>query len=78
MIGHNHIASYVDRILKLEEERAAFTEDIKEVYLEAKNNGIEIKGLRAVVTVVKKGKEAFKEEEALKDAYLQAYFGDLL
>ena len=53
MIENNYIKSYIERIERLEEEKQAVADDIKEVYAEAKGNGLEPKILRRVVALRK-------------------------
>jgi uncharacterized protein (UPF0335 family) len=62
----------VERIERLEEEKAQVSEQIKEVYAEAKGNGFDVKILRKVVSVRKNSAEDRSEEEAMLDLYLQA------
>lgn len=76
-IGHNGIAkdqlrSIVERVERLEGEKAAIAEDIKEVYAEAKANGYDTKTLRAVVRIRKQDTAERAEQEALLDLYLSA------
>lgn len=76
-IGHNSIAAdqlkaFVERIERLEEEKAALAGDIREVYAEAKGNGFDTKILRKVIALRKKDAAQRREEEALLDLYLQA------
>jgi uncharacterized protein (UPF0335 family) len=67
-----HLRSFVDRIERLEEERAALTADIREVYAEAKGTGFDTKIMRQVVRLRKMDKADFQEMEALLDRYLNA------
>lgn len=53
MIENNYIKSYIERIERLEEEKQAIADDIKEVYAEARGNGLEPKILRRVVALRK-------------------------
>jgi uncharacterized protein (UPF0335 family) len=75
--GHNSISkdqlrSIIERIERLEEEKQAIAEDIKEVYAEAKANGYDTKTLRAVVRIRKQDAAERQEQEALLDLYLAA------
>lgn len=67
-----HLRSFIDRIERLEEERAALTADIREVYSEAKGTGFDIKILRQVIRMRKLDKADFQEQEAILDLYLNA------
>ena len=71
-VARDQIKSIVERIEKLEEERQAIAEDIKEVYAEAKANGFDTKTLRTVVRMRKQDTAERQEQEALLDLYLQA------
>jgi len=66
------LRSFVDRIERLEEERAALSADIREIYSEAKGEGFDTKTLRQVVRLRKLDKADFQEREAMLDLYLGA------
>lgn len=68
----DQLKSIVERIERLEEEKKTISDDIKEVYAEAKGNGYDVKVLRKVVALRKRDLEERKEEEAILDLYLQA------
>jgi uncharacterized protein (UPF0335 family) len=68
----DQLRSIVERIERLEEEKAALAEDIKEVYAEAKGNGFDTKILRTVVRLRKQDSSERAEQEALLDLYLNA------
>ena len=67
-----HLRSFVDRIERLEEERAALTADIREIYSEAKGTGFDTKIMRQVVRLRKLDKADFQEREAVLELYLNA------
>lgn len=71
-IARDQLRSIVERIEKLEEEKAAIAGDIKEVYAEAKANGYDTKTLRQVVRLRKQDRAERQEAEALLDLYLSA------
>ena len=79
-IGHNSATSFakdqlksiVERIERLEEEKQALADDIKEVYAEAKGNGFDTKVLRTVIRLRKQDSNERAEQEALLDLYLHA------
>lgn len=62
----------VERIERLEEEKAEIAEQIKEVYAEAKGNGFDTKTLRKVIALRKKKPDERSEEESMLDLYLSA------
>jgi uncharacterized protein (UPF0335 family) len=66
------LKSLVERIEKLEEEKMALSEDIREVYAEAKGVGFDVKALRTVVRLRMQDGEERKEHEALVDLYRDA------
>ncbi len=68
----DQLKAFVERIERLEEEKKAIADDIKDVYAEAKGNGFDVKALRAVVRLRKQDVEERKEQEAILDVYLQA------
>jgi len=66
------LRSLVERIERLEEEKTALAEDIREVYAEAKGNGFDTKIMRQVVRIRKLDKADRQEQEAVLDLYLSA------
>jgi uncharacterized protein (UPF0335 family) len=68
----DQLRSIVERIERLEEERAALGEDIKEVYAEAKGNGFDTATIRTLVRLRKQDSSERAEAEALLDLYLHA------
>lgn len=66
------LRSLVERIERLEEEKAALTSDIREVYAEAKGQGFDTKIIRQVVRMRKLDKADRQEQEAVLDLYLSA------
>ena len=70
--AQDQLRTIVERIERLEEEKAALGEDIREVYAEAKGNGFDTKVLRTVVRLRKQDSAERAEQEALLDLYLHA------
>jgi uncharacterized protein (UPF0335 family) len=68
----DEVLQYINRIEKLEEEKAATSTDIKEVYSELKANGYDSKIIRKLVSIRRKSKEERQEEEALLELYMSA------
>ena len=66
------LRSYIERIERLEEERAALIADIREVYAEAKGNGFEPKTMRQIVRLRKMDKADRDEQETLLEIYKAA------
>lgn len=70
------LRSMVDRIERLEAEKATLAEDVKEIYIEAKSHGLDPKIIRKVIAIRKKDKADLAEEQILLGIYLDA-LGDL-
>jgi uncharacterized protein (UPF0335 family) len=68
----DQLKSLVERIERLEEEKAALSADIKEVYAEAKGHGFDVKILRKVVRIRKMDAAERSTEEEMLDLYLSA------
>lgn len=66
------LRALIERIERLEEEKAEIADQIKEVYAEAKANGFDTKTLRKVISLRKKDPDDRAEEEMLLDTYLSA------
>ncbi len=66
------LKSFIERIERLEEEKKATAEDIKDVYSEAKGTGFDTKIIRKVISLRKKDAAERQEEEAILDLYLAA------
>jgi uncharacterized protein (UPF0335 family) len=73
--AQGRLVTLIERIERLEEDKAAVSADLKEVYLEAKGDGFDTKILRKVVRMRKQDKAKRQEEEALIDLYLSAIGG---
>jgi uncharacterized protein (UPF0335 family) len=69
------LRSLIERIERLEEDKAAVASDLKEVYAEAKGEGFDTKILRKVVRMRKTDLAKRQEEEALIELYLSAVGG---
>lgn len=71
-IAADKLRSFVERIERLEEEKAALSADIREVYSEAKGSGFDIKIIRKVVGLRKLDQSERQEQEELLDVYRRA------
>ncbi|PJA59433.1 MAG: DUF2312 domain-containing protein [Rhodobacterales bacterium CG_4_9_14_3_um_filter_71_31] len=71
-VAAGQLLAIIERIERLEEEKKEVTEQIKEVYAEAKGNGFDVKTLRKVIALRRKDPEERSEEEAMLDLYLHA------
>lgn len=72
MIENNYVKAYIERIERLEEEKRAIADDIKEVYAEAKGNGLEPKILKKVVALRKMDPEERERVGLMIETYMQA------
>ena len=70
--AQTQLKSIIERIERLEQEKAEVAEQIKEVFAEAKGNGFDVKTLRKVVRIRKQDRAKRMEEEAILDLYLSA------
>ena len=70
--AQGQLKSVIERIERLEQEKAEVAEQIKEVFAEAKGNGFDVKTLRKVVRIRKQDRAKRQEEEAILDLYLSA------
>ena len=68
----DQLKSVIERIEKLEEEKKATSDDIKEVYAEAKGSGFDVKALRTIVRLRKQDVDERKEQEAILETYMHA------
>ena len=68
----DQLKSIVERVERLEEEKKAIADDIKDVYSEAKAHGFDVKALRTIVKMRKQDANERKEQEAILETYLHA------
>ena len=71
-VDAGRLKSLIQRIEKLEEEKANIANDIKEVYSEAKSAGYDVKILRQVIRIRKMDEADLQEQEELIDVYKRA------
>ncbi len=71
-IAAERLRSFIDRIERLEEEKAALAADIREVFGEAKASGFDTKVMRQVLKLRKLDQQDRQEQEHLLDLYLRA------
>jgi uncharacterized protein (UPF0335 family) len=74
-VAGDQLRAIVERIESIEEEIKELTEARKEIYLEAKGNGFDIKTLREVIRVRKQDQKERDELETLLEIYLKAIKG---
>src|SRR3984957_1069755 len=66
------LKSIIERIERLDEERKTISDDIRDVYAEAKGNGFDVKALRTIVRLRKQDKDERMEEETILQTYMVA------
>jgi uncharacterized protein (UPF0335 family) len=71
-IAGERLKSFIERVERLEEEKRALAEDIKEVYAEAKGVGFDVKIMRQIVKIRKMDQDELDEQETLLDVYKRA------
>lgn len=76
-VGHNSVAkdqlkSIIERIERMEEEKKAIADDIRDIYAEAKGNGMDSKALRTIVRLRAEDPNKRAEREAILDTYMNA------
>ena len=71
-IAGDQLRSYIERIERLEEEKAALAADIREVFSEAKGNGFDVKIMRQIIRLRKLDREDRQEQEELLQLYQHA------
>ena len=68
----DHLKAFVERVERLEEEKKALSDDIRDVYAEAKGNGFDVKALRTIVRLRKLETTERQEQQAILDTYMHA------
>ena len=71
-IAGERLKSFIERIERLEEEKRALGDDIKEVFAEAKGSGFDTKIMRQIIKLRRMDKDDLDEQEALLDVYKRA------
>jgi uncharacterized protein (UPF0335 family) len=68
----DQLKAVIERIERLEEEKKATSEDIRDVYAEAKGNGFDIKALRSIVRLRKLDTDERREQQVVLETYMHA------
>ena len=71
-VAADQLKAFIERIERLEEEKAGIAGDIREIYAEAKGNGFDTKAIRKIIALRKKEFAERQEEEAILELYMQA------
>ena len=68
----DQLKAFIERIERLEEEKKTISDDIRDVYAEAKGNGFDIKALRTIVRLRKQDADERREQETILETYMHA------
>jgi uncharacterized protein (UPF0335 family) len=68
----DQLKAFVERIERLEEEKKAIADDIRDVYAEAKGNGFDVKALRSIIRLRKQDTDERREQETILETYMHA------
>ena len=68
----DQLKAIIERIERLEEEKKTISDDIRDVYAEAKGNGYDTKALRTIVRMRKQDANERAEQETILETYMQA------
>ena len=68
----DQLKAFVERVERLEEEKKTISDDIRDVYAEAKATGFDVKALRTIVRLRKQDIDERKEHEAILETYMHA------
>ncbi|UCI30464.1 DUF2312 domain-containing protein [Mesorhizobium sp. B4-1-4] len=71
-VAAGQLRAFIERIERLEEEKKTISDDIKEVFAEAKGTGFDTKAMRTIVRLRKKDQAERQEEDAILDLYMAA------
>jgi uncharacterized protein (UPF0335 family) len=71
-VAGDQLRSYIERIERLEEEKAALAADIREIYSESKGNGFDVKIMRQIIRLRKLDRDDRQEQEELLQLYQHA------
>ena len=72
-VAGDHLRQYIERIERLEEEKAGIASDIREVFAEAKGNGFDTKIMRQLIKLRGMEESDRQEQEYLLDLYKRAH-----
>jgi uncharacterized protein (UPF0335 family) len=71
-VAADELRQFIERIERLEEEKAGISSDIKDVFAELKGRGFDAKAVRQILRIRKKDASERQEEEAILELYMQA------
>lgn len=71
-VARDQLKSFIERVTRLSEEKKQTSDDIRDVYLEAKGQGFDVKVLRKVIRLAEMDPQERAEEQAILATYLNA------
>lgn len=71
-VAQDQLRAFIERIERMEEEKKAISDDIKEIYAEAKGTGFDTKVLRQVIRIRKQDRAERLEQESILELYMSA------
>jgi len=71
-VSTDQLKAIIGRVEKLEEEKTAISEDIKDVWREAKGNGFDVKAIRSIIKMRKQDAQEREEQETILETYMRA------
>jgi uncharacterized protein (UPF0335 family) len=71
-VAAEELKQFVERIERLEEEKKAISDDIKDVFAEMKGRGFDVKAVRAILKIRKQDRSERQEQEAILELYMSA------
>jgi uncharacterized protein (UPF0335 family) len=70
--ARDQLKAIIERVERLEEEKKALSDDIRDVFAEAKGNGFDVKALRTVIRLRRLDADERREQDAILETYLHA------
>lgn len=71
-VAAGELRQFIERVERLEEEKDALQDDIKDVFAELKGRGYDVKAVRAILKLRKQDKDERQEAEAILELYMNA------
>jgi uncharacterized protein (UPF0335 family) len=71
-LAKDQIRSIIERVERLNEEKKTISDDIADVFTEAKGNGFDVRALREIVRLRKMDAHERSERETILETYMQA------
>lgn len=66
------LKAYVERVERLREEQKVLSDDVRDVYAEARGHGFDVKALKTVIRLRTQDAAERKEQEAVVETYMHA------